>query len=1032
MPETENVKDIKEKIKLAKKDKGANKKSKVTAGIILVLVLLISAFLLGLNFMTDWLWFSEVGYVSVFITKIVTQLKYGIPIALVLTLLMALYLHGVKRGYFKHIKSREETNLKRLSLYTNILSLIFGIVIAIYFMQNMWFEFLEFLNSTNVGKSDPLFNLDISFYLFKYEFLNKLNELLIGVVALFFGATLLYYMILMTMHSPDVFEEDEAIPIDNEPKTEEKDPIKGLFSKLGMKGPKIAKPERNISKSNMSGLMKIASKQLIILLVVFFIMLGIKFLLMQFELLHAHTGVVYGAGYTDVKVTLLVYRILMVLAGIGAVLSIVFGLSKKITRIAVVPILMVVVFVLGQLGANLVQNMIVAPDEINKESQYLANNIEYTQYAYGIDKVDIRDFAANTSLDAEAINKNDETMSNLRINDFQPVQTFYNQTQSIRQYYTFNDTDVDRYILDGEYTQTYLSVREIDETKINDTWINRHIKYTHGYGAAVSRVDTITASGQPDVIVKDIPPQSEAEELKIDRPEIYFGESTNDYIIVGTNEEEFDYPDGQENRYTKYEGTAGIKLNLLNRLMFAIKEGSMKLLVSTNVNSESRIIVNREITHRVAKIMPFLAYEDDPYAITVDGKIFWVIDAYTSSAYYPYSEPYSGQVGTANYLRNSIKIIVDAYNGTVDFYVVDDEDPIAMTYQKIFPKLFKNFDEMPEKVRSHIRYPHALFQIQADVYGRYHMNDVKVFYQDEDNWDVAHEIYGMEEAKIRSNYFVLKLPGETSAEFVSTLPYSPKGKQNMTALLLNRNDGDHYGELVLYRFPKSKTVYGPMQIEAQINQNTKISQDFSLWTNAGTAYSRGNLFVIPVEDSLLYIEPIYLNASNTAIPEVKRIIVAYGDRIAYEPTLREALISLFGSDIEKDDQTTPSGSQDDGQDEGSDEDLPMDDQALIQAAAEAYDNAQAALKDGDWAAYGKYMEQLEQALDALRGGSGLANSTADVMQPLEELDIDNVAGASTDEALEGDTEVVEEAPTNETDETLSEDTEEIIEEEAAA
>lgn len=1025
MPETENVKDIKEKIKLAKKDKSPNTKSKITVGLILILVLVVSAFLLGINFMTDWLWFSEVGYVSVFITKIVTKLKYGVPIALVLSVLMAFYLHGVKRGYFKNIKSREETNLKRLSLYTNILSLIFGIVVAVYFMNHMWFEFLEFLNSTTVGKSDPLFNLDISFYLFRYEFLNKLNELLIGVIGLFFAATLIYYTILMTMHSPDVFEEDEAIPIDREPKKEEKDPIKRIFSKLGKGGPTITKPEVKISKSNMSGLMSIASKQLIALLVILFVMVGIKFMLMQFELLHAHTGVVYGAGYTDVKVTLLVYRILMVLAGIGAILSIVFGASKKLRKIVYVPVVMVAVFILGQLGANLVQNMIVAPDEINKESPYLANNIEYTQYAYGIDNVDIRDFAANTSLDAEAINKNDETMSNLRINDFQPVQTFYNQTQSIRQYYTFNDTDVDRYILDGEYTQTYLAVREIDESKINDTWINRHIKYTHGYGAAVSRVDTITASGQPDVIVRDIPPQSEAAELTIERPEIYFGESTNDYIIVGTNEEEFDYPDGQENRYTKYEGTAGIKMNLLNRLMFAIKEGSMKLLVSTNVNSESRIIVNREITHRVAKIMPFLAYEDDPYAITVDGKIYWVIDAYTSSAYYPYSEPYTGEVGTANYLRNSIKIIVDAYNGTVDFYIVDEEDPIAATYQKIFPKLFKNFSEMPEKIRGHIRYPHALFQIQADVYGRYHMNDVKVFYQDEDNWDVAHEIYGMEEAKIRSNYFVLKLPGETSAEFVSALPYSPKGKQNMTALLLNRNDGEHYGELVLYRFPKSKTVYGPMQIEAQINQNTKISQDFSLWTNAGTAYSRGNLFVIPVEDSLLYIEPIYLNASNTAIPEVKRIIVAYGDRIAYEPTLREALISLFGSDIEKDEQAGPSGGQDEGDDTTSDDTLPMDDAALIEAAATAYDNAQAALKDGDWAAYGRYMEQLEQALDALRGEDALKDSTADVMQPIEELEAENAINAGAGDAETAESETAESAGAEET-------TEEIIEPEGEA
>ena len=985
-----------------KKEPTKIKKGRAIA--LLILVLIIAGFLLGINFATYWLWFSEVGYVSVFITKIITQLKYGVPFALVLTILMGLYLHGLKRSYFKKIVSKEETNTKKLNLYTNLLSIAFGVVIAVYFVQYMWFEFLQFVYSTDVGKSDPLFGLDISFYLFRYEFLNKLNELLLGVIALFFGATLIYYMILMVMHSPDVYEEDEAIPIEPETKSTqpEEDTLKGFFTKLGKGNIKVTPPKpKQVSKSNMTSLLQIGSWQLILLLIVFFVMLGIRFFLMQFELLQAHTGVVYGAGYTDVKVTLLVYRILMVLAGLGAILSIFFVGKKKFKSLAIIPIAMVIVFLAGQGIASLVQNMIVAPDEINKESEYLANNIEFTQYAYGIDNVDVRDFSASTSLNADSINQNDETISNVRINDFQPVQTFYNQTQSIRQYYTFNDTDVDRYILDGDYTQTYLSVREIDESKINDTWINRHIKYTHGYGIAVSRVDTITSSGQPDILVKDIPPTTDIKEFKIDRPEIYFGESTDDYIIVGTNEEEFDYPDGQENRYTKYEGTAGIPLNFLNRLMFAIKEGSMKLLVSTNVNSNSRIIINREITHRVAKIMPFLAYEDDPYAVVLDGKIYWMIDAYTASSYYPYSEPYSGIVGSTNYLRNSIKIVVDAYNGSVDFYVVDPEDAIALTYQKIFPKLFKDLESMPEDLRAHIRYPHTLFQIQADVYGRYHMDDVKVFYQDEDNWDVSHEIYGMDEAKIRSNFFVLKLPGESKAEFVSTLPYSPKGKQNMTALLLNRNDGENYGKLVLYRFPKSKTVYGPMQIEAQINQNTKISQDFSLWSNAGTAYSRGNLFVIPVEDSLLYVEPIYLNASNTAIPEVKRIIVAYGDKIAYEPTFAEALVSLFGKDVSKEEQNTgtstsantgtPSGNTgttnntNNSVDSGSQNDQNQ----LIQQATQAYENAQNALADGDWVTYGQYMAELQEALDALGQSAGITTGssvgTADTMQPIEDV-----------------------------------------------
>ena len=991
--------NLKDKVKINKKpDLSAAKEvaKKVSDGgpskgliiLIVIVAIIVAAFLLAINFITEWLWFKEVGYVSVFIAKIVTQLKYGIPIAAILALLMGLYLHGLKRAYFKNIKSKEETNIKRLNLYTNLISIVFGVFIAVYIVREMWFELLEFINSTSVGIKDPLFNLDVSFYLFRFQFLNQLNSLLIGIVALFFGATFVYYTILMVMHSPDTYEEDEAIPVE-----EAEDPkVIHLFGKKSNKT-----VPKQVSNTNLSELLGFGKVQLTILGAVLFAMVGIKFVLMQFDLLHAHSGVVYGAGYTDVKVILTMYRILIGLAIVGIVASILFIPKGKFKMIAAVPIAMVVVFALGLGLGELVQNMIVAPDEINKESKYLANNIEFTQYAYDIDKVDIRDFAANTSLDADAINANDETISNLRINDFQPVQTFYNQTQSIRQYYTFNDTDVDRYILGGDYTQTYLSVREIDESKINDTWINRHIKYTHGYGAVVSRVDTITASGQPDVILKDIPPVSPIEDLTITRPEIYFGESTDDYIIVGTNEEEFDYPDGQENRYTTYEGTAGIKMSFLNRLMFAIRERSMKLLVSTNVNSNSRIIINREITHRIARIMPFLAYEDDPYAVTVDGKIYWVSDAYTTSSYYPYSEPYTGQLGGTNYIRNSIKIVVDAYNGTVDFYIVDPEDPIALTYQKIFPKLFKNFDEMPEGIRAHIRYPHALFQIQADVYGRYHMNDVKVFYQDEDNWDVAHEIYGVEEAKIRSNYFVLKLPGEKSAEFVSALPFSPKGKQNMTAMLVNRNDGEHYGELVLYRFPKSKTIYGPMQIEAQIDQNTKISQDFSLWSNAGSKYSRGSLFVIPIEDSLLYIEPIYLEASNTAIPEVKRIIVAYGDRIAYEPTLREALVSLFGKEVSE----TGSAVVDDGSGDTSEIDGSgiMSQEQLIQQATQAYENAQAALKEGDWSAYGRYMEELENALNSLGGGTmKVTDSAADVMQPADQIDADasNPDGEGTD------------------------------------
>lgn len=985
-----NTDKIKEKAKSVKKERkpGNEKKRKGISIAILIVVVVLLGFLLAVNFLTDWLWFKEVGYVNVFFKRLFTRLKFGVPLAAVLSVLMWLYLTALRKGYFKKIASKEDTNTKRLGRYTLLISVLFGIVVAVYFVSNLWFQLLQFMNATNFNIQDPLFGQDVSFYIFKLEFLTDLNTLLIGVIFLFFIATVIYYALLLVMHSPDMFEKDEAIPLEN--------------------GRPVQGNKFTMSKSNFAELAKIAGNQLILLAIVFFLMLGMNFFLRQFDLLHAHTGVVYGAGYTDVKVTLWAYRILMMLAAVGAALTAFFLKKKQYKKIAIVPVAMVAVYLLSGVAASLVQSMIVSPDEINKESQYLAHNIQFTQYAYDIDDVDVRDFAADQSLTADLMSQNLETLTNVRINDYPPVNTFYNQTQSIRQYYAFNDVDVDRYILDGEYTQTYLSVREIDETKVNDTWINRHIKYTHGYGAAVSRVDTITPNGQPSVIVRNIPPQTDYSELTITRPEVYFGELSHDYIIVGTDEAEFDYPDGQENKYTAYEGTAGIYLNPINRLMFAIREGSMKLLVSTNVNSGSRIIINRNISDRVSLIMPYLSYEDDAYAVTVDGRIYWVIDAYTTSSNYPYSEPYSGQIGSTNYYRNSIKVIVDAYNGNVDYYIVDNEDPIALTYQKIYPDLFKNFSDMPEKLKEHIRYPHALFQIQADVYGRYHMNDVNVFYQEEDIWSVAHEMYGTEERKVTSNFFVLKLPGESSAEFVSSLPFTPRGKQNMTAQLISRSDGDHYGELVLYRYPKSKTIYGPMQIEAQIDQNTKISQDFSLWSQAGSRYSRGNLFVIPIENSLLYVEPIYLEASNSAIPEVKRVIVAYGDKIAYEPTLTDALKSIFGeikglpssidsngdghADVDNGESIgNGSSSGDSGSGlpgEGGSGDISGTQEELISRAQAAYDNAQASLKNGDWAAYGKYMDELEQVLNAL---SGKSDSGADTMKNLSETEVNSEA-----------------------------------------
>ncbi|NLY81818.1 MAG: UPF0182 family protein [Clostridiales bacterium] len=946
-------------------NKKKGEKSQKRVSIIVMFIVVIAVAFLGLiGFITDWLWFSEMGYVGVFFKKLFTQLQIGIPVFIIITMLVQFYLTSLRKGYFKKIESHEIPDLKSLNKITVGISVLFGVITSVVMVSQIWFDALKYLNSTNFGLKDPLFNLDISFYIFKLEFLGQLNEIVLGIIILLIVVTVAYYAILLTVRTPDVFEGQPEEPKDETRYSGKNNPfsdfakgkggsvLESIMNKAGDKTRNAA----SFDSGNFNNLIDIASGKLMILGVIFYAMIGVDFYIRQFSLLHVHTGAVYGAGYTDIMVTLWMYRIIMALSVVGAI-TIAFQIKKKdFKKILRVPAAMVIVGVLGFGIAYAVQAIVVSPDEINKESQYLKNNIEFTQYAYDIHQVDIQPFAADQSLTADDIENNPETISNVRINDYEPVNTFYNQTQSIRQYYAFNDVDVDRYMINGEYTQAYLATREIDKTKTSDTWLNKHIKYTHGYGITLSKVDEVTPSGQPNVLIKNIPPVSTVDEIEIDRPAVYFGELTNDYVLVNTKEEEFDYPDGDENKYVMYDGEAGIKLGFFNKLMFSIREGSLKMLVSTNLNKDSKIIINRNVMDRVKTIMPYLSYENDPYMVTADGNLYWMIDAYTTSTYYPYSEPYNGEVGNTNYIRNSVKVVVDAYDGDVKFYIVDEEDPIAMTYAKIYPELFKTFDKLPESLRSHIRYPNALFEIQADVYTRYHMTQPKVFYQNEDLWDIANEIYGTEQVPMSPNYYIVKLPGEEKAEFINSIPYTPRSKQNMTALLIARNDGADYGNLVLYKFPKNKTVYGPMQIEAQIDQVTEISKEFSLWNSSGSSYSRGNMFVIPLESSILYVEPVYLEASNQAIPEVKRVIVAYGERIAYEETFSEALTSLFGGDNGDNDKANVVEDDVAGG-------LKIDE--LIEAANDAYEDALEAQQNGDWAAYGNHMKDLEKYLNLL-------------------------------------------------------------------
>lgn len=940
-----------------KKPKGMDRIHRPKKGLsfVVMVIVVILVLLIGCaGFLTNWMWFDSLGYEKVFWTKFLSQLEIGVPVFLAAMLLVRIYLKSLKKHYFIEVESHEIPDEKRLNKISWGMSVVFGLLVGLTAGASTWMDFRQFANATSFGLKEPLFHLDISFYVFKLAFLTKANNIVLGIVVGVVIITLLYYGILMTVRTPDVFEREPEEPEDPETSGENAIPFTRKYRKKPSE-----KRTLDLNNSNMSQLLHIASGKLTLLGIVFYLMVAMDFLMRQFDLLHVHTGAVYGAGFTDVNVKLWVYRLIMVLSIVGAVTLCHHMHRKEPKKLVRIPIAIVAVGLLGGVVSFAVQNLLVSPDEINKESKYLERNISYTRHAYGLDNIKVEEFPAEQNLNRQAIRDNSQTITNIRINDYEPVQDFYNQTQSIRQYYDFNDVDIDRYNIDGEQTQTYLAAREINESKISSTWINRHLKYTHGYGAAVSRVDAVTASGQPDIIVKNIPPESEAKDTDITRPEIYFGELTNDYVIVNTDEQEFDYPNGNENSYSTYKGKAGIKLNLLNRILFSVREGSMKLLVSSNVNSDSRIIINRNIKDRVEKLMPYLSYEKDPYMTVVNGKLYWIVDAYTTSSYYPYSEPYSGEVGSTNYIRNSVKVVVDAYNGDTTFYVVDQDDPVARTYQKIYPTLFKDVKEMPEGIRKHIRYPNSLLKIQAGVYTKYHMDQVKVFYQDEDLWDIAHQIYGTEEKEMDPSYFIFELPDEKKAEFINMIPFTPKSKQNMTAIMMARNDGNRYGQLLVYKFPKNKTVYGPMQIEAQIDQNTEISKEFSLWNSSGSKYRRGDLFVIPINNSIMYVEPVYLEASNQAIPEMKRVIVAYGDKIAYESTLADALADLFGEDENGGQSQSASASS------GKNNSGKSNTKELIQKANEAYENAVNAQKSGNWKKYGDYLDELEKYLNQL-------------------------------------------------------------------
>ena len=915
-----------------------NKRRSLTA-LIVIIVAILATLSTIVTFTIDYKWFSELGYTQIFLKEILTKLKVGLPIFIVLTGLLFIYFKALKGIYNKKMLEIESDRIsKRYNKWILLFSTVLSAILSLLITNNLWYRILEYSNSTSFNVKDPIFSKDMSFYIFKLPLLEQIYS--VGVMSLFIIAfvTIVFFVGMFLMKGQArVIEDFKAGRIS----------VRYIYDEM----------------------INLASKQIGIMLGILFLLIAFSFVLKTYTLLYSPRGVAYGASYTDLHVTLWMYRISVVVAIVSAVLVVIAGFRKRVKLALLGPVVLIGVSILGNLLGLGMEAFIVSPNQLTKEEPYILDNIKYTQLAYGLDKIEEKDFPAEQNITAKSLADNQTTIENIPINDRMPTLSMYNSLQGFRRYYQFKNIDVDRYMIDGKYTQVFLSARELNQEKIDDrskTWVNKHLKYTHGYGLAVSPTNKVNEVGQPELIVKNIPPQTDTE-LKIQEPRIYYGELTDDYIITNTKTKEFDYPEGDNNQEVLYEGDAGIPLNFFNKILFAINQGSPRILLSNDITKDSKIHIDRNIADRVEKIAPFLEYDKDPYLVIDGGRLYWVIDAFTISNRYAYSEPMDEQ-NKHNYIRNSVKVVVDAYNGDTDFYQVDSEDPIATTYGKIYPGLLKDISEMPEGIKNNIRYSQAMFDIQSDVYRTYHMENPTVFYNKEDVWQVANEKQSEkeEDKKIDSGYIIMKLPEREKEEFVLMVPYTPREKDNMVSWLAALNDGEDYGKLIVYKFPKQKLVYGPMQIEKRIDQDTEISKELTLLDQQGSNVIRGSLLTIPIDDSLMFVEPIYLNSTGEErnLPEVKRVIVAYGDKIVMRESLQDSLNEVFG--LQKQEDKSPQDKPDE-KEEGSTSAADVNvDGNLVRKANELFNNAEQAQKDGNWSEYGKFLDELKTTLKQLQ------------------------------------------------------------------
>ncbi|MFP4400718.1 MAG: UPF0182 family protein [Candidatus Woesearchaeota archaeon] len=908
----------------------------IAQGVLISLIILIFIFSSRLVVMiTDYMWFKSLSIESVFLTELKAKiLLFAIAAGASFIFLGINFLISTK------INKSENFISGKIKIF---LALGIAIIAGLIF-SSQWMTTLQYMNQSSFNLTEPVFNRDVSFYIFSLPFYNAALNFIFGLLLVTGVIVALDYLqsILKNIFKPQYTQDPSSMP---------------SYS-FNIKALKIKKKPLT---------------HLTILGALFFILLAVRHYLTRFSIMYSEKGIVVGAGYTDVMVTLPIFKIMMILALVVTVTFFLylFIISKqpKLKKRHILLYITGLYVVFGFLGPTVVpeffQSLRVSPNEINLEKPYIENNIEFTRIAYGLDDVSEIDVPVYNNLSMDLLEQESETVKNIRILDRRPLRETYKQTQEIRLYYDLSGIDIDRYYINGNYTSVLLAPRELDQNQITEnakTWVNLHLVYTHGFGIVMSPVNKVTDQGLPDHLIKDIPPKYsvEDESINIIEPRVYYGEKDNQYIIVNTGTREFDYPKGNENEYIHYDGFGGINLDTFGKkILMALRFGDIKLLLSSDIKPESRIKFTRNILSRARKITPFFGFDSDPYIVISEGRLKWIIDAYTVSNYFPYSEKY----GNINYIRNPVKIVLDAYNGDINYYVIEPEEPIIQTLDKIYPELFSDYEDMPESLKDHVRYPKDLFKIQSKIYQTYHMTDPTVFYNKEDAWETPTEIYGVgQEVEVDPYHIIMKLPGEDKEEFILMSTFTPIRKNNMISWIAARSDGEDYGKLLVYRFPKDKLVYGPLQIEAKFDQDSEISQQLTLWSQQGSRVTRGNLIIIPIENNILYVEPLYIQAETGQLPELKRVLVSDGERVVMEETLGKAFVALFGGEL-------PDEIDDNDEDQDG-----LNNQELIEQANDYYDMILDAMRNNDWGNIGVNFDRLGNILGRL--GNQQENSTS--------------------------------------------------------